>query len=155
MTPMPWSELELDEDCRERHRGQPFTGIAVEVDADGRRIAEAEVDADGRRIAEAEFDDGVLHGRKTTWYPSGQIESDGRYRNNVTHGERREWSETGHLRKWVSAEDGIPVESKEWDEAGALTKHFVLSETDPLWNIVRRSRERIQPEDGGTEQGGR
>ncbi|MFO0891094.1 MAG: hypothetical protein U0790_18360 [Isosphaeraceae bacterium] len=143
MNRIPWSELEIDEDYRERHMDKPFTGVAFEVDANG------------RVIAEAEFVDGVLHGRKTTWYASGQVESDGLYRNNVTHGERREWSETGRLRKWVSAENGIPLEEKEWDETGALSGYFVLSETDPLWNIVRRSRERTQPGEAGTENEGR
>jgi antitoxin component YwqK of YwqJK toxin-antitoxin module len=132
MNRIPWSELELDEDYRERHHQKPFTGLAFETDADG------------RLVAEAQFVAGLLNGRKTTWYPSGQIESEGVYRHGVTHGERRQWSENGRLRLWVRAENGIQLESKEWDESGTLIKHLILAETDPLWNMVRRARDRAE-----------
>src|SRR4051794_15293939 len=129
MSRIPWAELEMDQDLRELHEGSPFTGTAYEVGANG------------ELRAEAEFVEGVLNGRMLTWYPSGRVESEGNFRNGVIHGERREWSEGGHLRKWLKAEHGIPLELKEWDESGLLTKHFVLTEGDPLWNIVQRSRQ--------------
>ena len=119
----------MDQDLRELHEGSPFTGTAYEVGAND------------QLRAEAEFVEGVPNGRMLTWYPSGRVDPRELQERRDPRGTARNGPEGGHLRKWLKAEHGIPLELKEWNESDLLTKHFVLTEGDPLWNIVQRSRQ--------------
>lgn len=60
---------------------------------------------DGNRY-EAVYDHGLLNGRKTTFYPDGQKESEADYRQNLLTGVRREWHPNGKLLREQQYQNG-------------------------------------------------
>jgi antitoxin component YwqK of YwqJK toxin-antitoxin module len=108
--------------------GQPFTGV-VEC-----RLP------DGTLVAESEHRDGLLWGRKRSWHPSGGLELDAECAWGGYHGRVREWYEDGRLAADLEYEYAVKVRATRWDEQGRVVEEFVLSESDPAYQIVQAAR---------------
>jgi len=79
---VPDSELEFGPDLVMHYRGQPFTGIAFDVVADGTR-------------SELSYVDGLQHGPARDWDASGRLRAEDFWRTNVRHGVSRTYDENG------------------------------------------------------------
>jgi MORN repeat variant len=88
-------------------KGEPFTGIIFEIQ-------------NNRIINEITYVDGSETGPYKTWYPDGQIESEGESKLNRSHGFFRAWHPSGKLQYEGLAELGHVIWRKEWDEEGNL-----------------------------------
>ena len=117
------------EDGAYLYDGEPFTGIAQGHTSDGALVSE---------IA---YVNGVQEGLARHWYPSGGLLSEEHYLNNSAHGPSREWYENGQLKRDSEYEHAVLVREMAWDENGALTEDFVLSEGDPMFKTLQDFRE--------------
>ena len=68
-----------------------------------------------------EFQRGAAHGLRTTWYPNGQMRSQGRLVAGKQDGVYRQWNEQGVLTTEASFEAGQPHGlSRAWHPDGSL-----------------------------------
>ena len=111
-------------------QGQPFTGVGYDLHP-----------VEGYVVTEQEYRRGFEWGWVREFSPDGRIESEHHREYAVTHGPFREWYPDGRLKAEGVYEHGIPLWEKQWDEAGALTRDWRLTEDDPKWADLMRWRE--------------
>jgi antitoxin component YwqK of YwqJK toxin-antitoxin module len=79
----------------------------------------------GDRIAVVPYDNGRKAGTIAVWYepPSPGADaprkSEAAYADGVLHGEKRSWHPSGRLRAWLRYERGALVEARAWAASGA------------------------------------
>jgi hypothetical protein len=108
-------------------KGQPFTGIEVEVWPDG------------SPFSEAQYANGVLNGTSKKWFRSGELHLQEELRDGSLHGSVREWAESGRLVREATYEYGIKLRESRWDADGRRVD-FVLREPDPNFAILTALR---------------
>jgi antitoxin component YwqK of YwqJK toxin-antitoxin module len=91
--------------------GEPFTGITFEI-------------IDGQLVEEVTYLNGVEYGMSKSWYPNGNIESEGELKWNLHHGPFKTWHENGLLRSEGVFELGHTIWRKTWDESGNLASEY-------------------------------
>ena len=119
--------------------GEPFTGIAYALDANG------------NVNAEYEYRDGLKWGWSRTWYLPGKPFQERQLFMGTTHGKDREWYPNGQLKEEGDYELGFALRRKRWDEAGNVTEEYELKETDPRYQELEEYRE-IYKDDLDAEQ---
>jgi antitoxin component YwqK of YwqJK toxin-antitoxin module len=123
---VPLDQLDYRQDGLYYFDGVPFTGVGYGLSDEGK------VDV------EIEHKDGLLCGRTLEWFPSGAPMVDATYLDGGLHGHAREWHGDGHLSEEGEYAFGITLWKKQWDEAGHLTKDYVLSKTDRRYEEAMR-----------------
>jgi antitoxin component YwqK of YwqJK toxin-antitoxin module len=111
------------------YNDEPFTGIARYYNREG------------KLTGENTYLNGIQHGLARYWYPSGQLKGKETFVNNGLHGPCKEWHENGQLKRDAMFEHSILVRDKQWDENGKLIKDMQLTEKDPLFESLERSRQ--------------
>jgi hypothetical protein len=125
-----FEELDLGDDQLIVWKGQPFTGIAVEVFPDG------------TLRGEVPHLEGVRHGWVREWYLSGQLKYEANLWHGGVHGYMREWDEQGRLITEMIGELGIRIAEKRWDEQGRLIRDWHIGPKDNLYEILQIKREK-------------
>jgi antitoxin component YwqK of YwqJK toxin-antitoxin module len=92
--------------------GQPFTGIAYEVGAEG------------QLLAEVEYRSGVQEGRWLEWFPDGTTRCEAVLARGVWHGHCREWHSNGRLALDGEFEHGVCLHRRRWDDGGSLVEDY-------------------------------
>lgn len=129
MKEVSFDDLEPSEDHSVlEHSGVPFTGLAVEHD-----------DA-GRRIAETPYVDGQRSGIERMWSATGQLLSERGFLLDSLHGSVRSWFEDGRQQSEATYELGICTAKQDWDAGGAPTSDYRLTESDPQFKTLQKLR---------------
>src|SRR5688572_13410553 len=107
--------------------GRPFTGMAVQRDAEGRKVCEIPMTG------------GAYHGVARSWYPDGTLKGEDHHVHGLINGIRREWFPDGAIRREETWEYGWPMKAVEWNEKGDVVKSYERGPSDPMYaEIVRR-----------------
>ncbi len=123
-------DLYLCEDGSYEWEDKPFTGIAQTFYEDG------------TLSGEERYVDGLLDGVSRYFYGPNQLLGIETFRRNCRHGEAKEWWANGKMRRDAQLDNGFLVREKRWNEDGALTVDFLLSEDDPQYELLRSARKR-------------
>lgn len=124
-----FDELEPSDDYLSlNYRGQPFTGIAFELDQHG------------KLLSETSYVDGQKEGIAKEWGPAGIVVREQHYANDTRHGHSREWYESGSLKSEAEYELGICLWEREWTNDGQLVRDFMLNEGDPQFATLQKLR---------------
>ena len=130
MQRVPESELRYnDADGLYYLRDEPFSGVA--------HLAYP----DGTPMSESEYRDGIFFGISRHWWESGAVEAESDFAFGVLHGKSRVWHRNGQLAEDGDYEHGVCLRRKKWDESGALTEEFELSESSPAYEDLLRDRQ--------------
>jgi antitoxin component YwqK of YwqJK toxin-antitoxin module len=113
-------------------QGKPFTGIADELNIDG------------KLINETSYLDGMEDGIEKFWYPNGQSESVSEVKGNRPHGKFQHWYEDGKIKYEGVCELGYVVKRKEWDKNGNLINEYNIENDPERYKQVLREREIFQ-----------
>jgi antitoxin component YwqK of YwqJK toxin-antitoxin module len=124
----PIESIEEGSDLVARIDGEPFTGCAYEMGAEG------------RPRSEVEFLDGLQHGEARDWYPNGQIQGRTEYFKGVRHGVEETWFEGGNMATRARWEYDILVEKATWDSSGTAEEHFSLRDDSPQFATLSALR---------------
>jgi len=108
--------------------GSPYTGIVFEALPSGSITTEYEVK------------DGLKDGVEKEYYSEGKLESITHYRKGYLHGEVIYYYPEGTQKEKSVFEYGLRREVFEWDEAGILTRHSAISETDNNYKLIEKLR---------------
>lgn len=128
MKSVPFDDLVYEDDCTYTHEGVPFTGVAYDLFSDG------------SRRSEAEFISGHQEGLAKEWYANGQLRFERTYMGDGLHGVSQEWYPSGHIKEASTCEFGIVIESKQWNEAGEVSKEFRLQPSNPTFDVLMKKR---------------
>jgi antitoxin component YwqK of YwqJK toxin-antitoxin module len=134
MTALPrvdFEELDVGDEQLIIWKGQPFTGIAVELFPDG------------KLCSEVPHLNGVIHGLVRAWYPSGQLKKEASLWQGGLHGYERIWDEQGRLVSETLGELGIGIAEKRWDEQGRLMKDWHISPKENLYDLLLIKRKKF------------
>ncbi len=119
MTRVESSQLGYDAASgRHTFEGEPFSGVAFSVWANG------------KMEAESELRDGLNWGLSRSWYSTGAKLGEAEMRAGVLHGRAKEWHKNGQLASEGEYEFGIPLWERKWDENGGLLSEYELKPTD-------------------------
>ena len=130
MIRVPSSELEYDFKAAIHLRnGEPFTGTAYSLHANG-NLAE-----------ETEFRDGLRWGISRGWYRDGSPSEERHFLRDVRHGIARDWDKSGRLEEESCCEYGIVVYKKTWNKDGVLVENYQLKEGDRDFESLQQRRE--------------
>ena len=119
MKRVPASKVSFSEDGFYYCDGEPFTGVTY-TEYPG-----------GAPRSESEYREGLGSGKSRSWYKDGTLYAETEMFRDVQHGVAREWSKSGQLVSEVTAEYGITIRERTWDEQGNLLKDYQLKEGDP------------------------
>lgn len=108
--------------------GSPYTGIVFEALPSGSITTEYEVK------------DGLKDGVEKEYYSEGQPESITHYRKGYLHGDVIYYYPDGNKKEKSVFEYGLRREVSEWDEAGTLTRHSAINETDGNYKLLEKLR---------------
>ncbi len=101
-------ELEVNDRLEFLYRGTLFTGVAVELSRDG------------RKLSETSYVEGTQSGLCRDFAPDGTVLYEAHYDHGVLHGTVREYHPDGRLKLEVLFEKGIERSRREEREAGEL-----------------------------------
>ena len=126
----------INEDCDEveydgdliLYSGEPFTGIGYEETQSGVLISE---------IA---YKKGLPHGPGKLWYRSGQPKAVTNNHRGLSHGVSTFWYENGELKEENSAEFGITLWKKCWDERGTMVEDYTIEKGSGQWRLLEKHR---------------
>jgi antitoxin component YwqK of YwqJK toxin-antitoxin module len=90
------------------YEGIPYTGVAYELDDNG------------RLRSELTFFCGLPDGRWCDYYENGNLSGEDFYRLGLSHGQNKEWHPNGVLKKENCFEYGICTRERKWDADGNL-----------------------------------
>jgi antitoxin component YwqK of YwqJK toxin-antitoxin module len=96
------------------YEGKPYTGVAYELDGDG------------KLRSELTFFCGLPDGRWCDYYENGKLSGEDFYKLGQSHGQNREWYPEGTLKKEKVFEFGICTIKKKWDANGKLIENFKI-----------------------------
>ena len=108
--------------------GEPFTGVAFDVDDSG------------NLISEITYQEGIENGSEKNWYPDGQLESVRNNKWNRIHGDFKEWYPDGQVKIEGKCELGYVVWRKSWDDAGNLTEEYDIENHPERLNVLLREK---------------
>lgn len=117
-----WDELEYEGNGY-TYDGAYFTGIAFETTSAG--------------YTEQSFVKGVEHGKLRVWNLEKVLIEEAEMEFGSLHGTRKLWYADGQPRLELRAERGIVVREQNWDESGALTKDFTMTEDHPRYKTLQ------------------
>ncbi|MEU1900246.1 hypothetical protein ABZ512_17860 [Nocardiopsis dassonvillei] len=96
---------------------EPFTGQAVEKDGSG------------NIVDLATYERGVEHGIQKSWYPNGQIKSEGSTESGTARGVWRKWHANGRIAEETEFDEaGNRMYTRSWNAEGELTGDKVFHE---------------------------
>lgn len=81
----------------------------------------------GQIESEGEFLNGVPHGRRHRWYENSILAFEGSFKKGAPHGPNRHWFENGVLASEVNFKEGVPEGiGRQWDKTGKLLVSFEI-----------------------------
>lgn len=121
------------------HKGEPFTGVAQKLHANG-RVAESDayVDglrhgpsqiwfADGQKSYEMHFENGLREGVAQTWWSNGLLRSQTEFVRDKPEGAAWVWYASGETFKRHFYKSGVPTGlQKAWRKNGKLYENFEI-----------------------------
>lgn len=125
---VPDEIIEYDENLVYSVDGERFTGIGFD-------------DESGKGLSEISYVDGLQEGPSRDWYSNGKLRGEAIYKENVLHGLTREFAEDGTLLREARYEYGILVSEIKRDNAGNVISTFVLAETAPIFDLLKKYRQ--------------
>lgn len=96
------------------YEGKPYTGVAYELDDEG------------RLRSELTFFCGLPDGRWCDYYENGNLSGEDFYKLGQSHGQTREWYPDGTIKKEKVFEFGICTIKKKWNPDGTLIESFKI-----------------------------
>ena len=114
--------------CTLTFQQELFTGIAFELDENG------------RKIAEIEYREGKRFGLTREWSSSGSLIVEAFYALDALHGRRMEWYESGAPKLESEYELGICVREVEKDWDGNVLREFVLDKEHWQFDYLEKLR---------------
>jgi antitoxin component YwqK of YwqJK toxin-antitoxin module len=129
MATVEYEQLEPSEDhLLLIYEGNPFTGVAVEIDQEE------------RLLSETTFIDGQRNGISREWARNGSLVREQHFKFDALNGKSLSWYETGSQKTEGIYELGICLQEKMWDANGDLVRDFVLEESSAQFGVLRKLR---------------
>lgn len=110
------------------YAGAPFSGVAVEYDADG------------VLMTETSFVNGQQNGISRQWSATNRLIREEWLALNALHGQAREWHDNGARKSDGCYELGICIRNQVWDAQGTLLKDYRIDEEGPQFATLKKLR---------------
>jgi hypothetical protein len=118
-------DIHFDENMIAYHQGHPFSGTIWE-----------DHPVDGR--SEVQYKNGFEDGTTRSWYPSGILRKEIRYRQNVPHGKCVEYGESGERIRESIYDSGIWTQTTEFRDGRAVEVKRITPD-HPHYRFLKRA----------------